>query len=61
MLKKRIGESPRPADLLVHSIENSPLVVDFSVVHHLQPFADLAQVRPWHAHSQLAYAKHSTQ
>ena len=36
----------RPADVLVHGIENSPLAVDFSVVHPLQPSADLAEVRP---------------
>ena len=36
----------RPADDLVCvcGIENSPLAVDFSVVHPLQPFADLAGV-----------------
>ena len=36
----------RPADVLVHGIDNSPLAVDFSVVHPLQPSADLAEVRP---------------
>ena len=36
----------RPADVLVHGIENSPLAVDFSVVHPLQPSADLAEVYP---------------
>ena len=44
----RFRESPeslRPADVLVHGIDNSPLAVDFSVVHPLQPSANLA-VRP---------------
>ena len=36
-----------PADVLVHGIENPSLAVDFSVVHPLQPSADLAEVRPW--------------
>ena len=36
----------RPADVLVHGLDNSPLAVDFSVVHPLQPSADLAEVRP---------------
>ena len=35
-----------PADVLVHGIGNSSLDVDFPVVHPLQPFADLAEVRP---------------
>ena len=32
--------------MLVHGLDNSPLAVDFSVVHPLQPSADLAEVRP---------------
>ena len=35
-----------PADVLVHGIENPSLAVDFSVVHPLQPSADLAEVHP---------------
>ena len=34
-----------PVDVLVHGIKNSPLAVDFSVVHRLQPSASLAEVR----------------
>ena len=37
--------SLRPADVLVHGVDNSPMAVDFSVVHPLQPCADLADVR----------------
>ena len=36
----------RPADVLDHGIDNSPLAVDFSVVHPLQPSANFAEVRP---------------
>ena len=32
--------------VLVHGIENSPLGVESSMVHPLQPSADLAEVRP---------------
>ena len=39
-------ENLRPADVLVHGIDNSPLAVDFSVMHPLQPSADSAEVRP---------------
>ena len=39
-------ENLRPADVLVHGLDNSPLAVDFSVVHPLQPSADLAEVHP---------------
>ena len=35
----------RPADVLAHGIENSPLAVDFLVVNPLQPSAYLAEVR----------------
>ena len=48
-----LGAGPdnlRPADVLVHGLENSPLAVDFSVVHPLQPSADLAEGR----HGKLA-------
>ena len=45
----------RPVDVLVHGIEISPLAVDFSVVHPLQPSADLAEVRleSWLARSRI--------
>ena len=36
----------RPADVLAHGIDNSPLAVDFSVVHPLQPSTNLAEARP---------------
>ena len=44
----------RPAEVMVYGIENSPLAVDFSVVHPLQPSADLAEVRheKWHGEFQ---------
>ena len=29
----------RPADVLLHGVDSSPLAVDFPVVHCLQPFA----------------------
>ena len=47
----------RPADVLVHGIDNSPLAVDFSVVHPLQPSADLAEVRPRKLARQVENAK----
>ena len=35
----------QPADVLVHSVDNSSPAVKFSVVHRLQPSADFAEAR----------------
>ena len=35
----------QPADVLVHSVDNSSSAVKFSVVHRLQPSADFAEAR----------------
>ena len=40
------GSSRKPADLLIHGIDSTPLAVDFSVTHPLQHSAHLADVSP---------------
>ena len=41
------GVGSRPADVLLHGLgSDSPLAVDFYVVHHLQLSDDLAEVHP---------------
>ena len=41
-----VGSTLRPADVLVHGLDSSPVAVDFSVVHALQPSCALADVLP---------------
>ena len=41
------GTLSRPADVLLHGLgSDSPLAVDFSVVHPMQLYNDLAEVHP---------------
>ena len=51
------GSLERPADVLVHGLERSPVAVDFSVVHALQPSSSLADVHPGRLAAQVERLK----